>query len=78
MDNGANTISGSGFYLHTKGFNFFDVYMLTGIIHYKFDIYCTVQKHENRPVLYIKSKSKKIFVELIRPYTHYNIFYKLK
>jgi len=53
MDNGANTISGSGFYLHTKGFNFFDVYMLTGVIHYIFDIYCTVQKHENRPVLYI-------------------------
>jgi LAGLIDADG DNA endonuclease family len=58
MDDGANTTSGSGFYLHTKGFEFNEVYLLAGIMHYKFDIYCTVQSHKNRPVLYITSKSK--------------------
>lgn len=59
MDDRANTISGSGFYLHTKWFNFADVYLLIGIIHYKFDIFCTIQNHENRLVLYIYKISKQ-------------------
>jgi LAGLIDADG DNA endonuclease family protein len=78
MDDGGATTSGSGFYLHTKGFSFSDVYYLVGVIHYKFDIICTVQNHENRPVLYITSKYKKKFFDLIRPYFHESMLYKLK
>ena len=78
MDDGGNTSSGSGFYLHTKGFNFYDVYYLVGLIHYKFGINCTVQNHKSRPVIYIKSKSKERFIQLIYPYFHKTMLYKLK
>jgi hypothetical protein len=78
MDDGSNTTSGSGFYLHTKGFSFKDVYFLAGIMHYKFDIYSTVQNHENRPVIYIKAISKSKFFNIIKPYFHESMLYKLK
>jgi LAGLIDADG DNA endonuclease family len=78
MDDGGNTSSGSGFYLHTKGFDFESVYYLVGIIHYKFNIICTVQNHENRPVVYITSKSKKRYINMIEPYFHESLLYKLK
>lgn len=45
MDEGGSTSSGSGFYLHTKGFDFNLVYYLVSIIHYKFNIFCIVQNH---------------------------------
>lgn len=78
MDDGGRTSSGSGFYLHTKGFDFKSVYYLVGILNYKFGIFSTVQNHENRPVIYITSKSKNLFVEMIRPYFHESLLYKLK
>lgn len=78
MDDGSNTTSGSGFYLHSKGFSFKDVYFLAGIMHYKFDIYSTVQNHENRPVIYIKAISKSKFFNIIKPYFHESMLYKLK
>jgi LAGLIDADG DNA endonuclease family len=78
MDDGSNTSSGSGFYLHTKGFSFKEVYFLVGIIHYKFDVYSTVQNHENRPVIYIKANSKNKFINIIEPYFHNSMLYKLK
>lgn len=78
MDDGSSTTSGSGFYLHTKGFSYKDVYLLAGILHYKFNIFVTVQNHENRPVIYIKAESKKKFFSLIKPYFHKSMLYKLK
>lgn len=76
MDDGSNTTSRSGFYLHTKGFSFKDVYLLAGIMHYKFDIYSTTQNHENRPVIYIKAKSKNNFFNIIKPYFNESMLYK--
>jgi LAGLIDADG DNA endonuclease family len=78
MDDGSYTTSGSGYYLHTKGFSFKDVYFLAGILHYKFDIYTTVQNHENRPVIYIKARSKCKFFNIIKPYFHVSMLYKFK
>jgi len=78
IDDGANTTSGLGFYLHTKEFEFSEIYLVAGIIHYKFDIFCTVQNDENRPVLHITAKSKKKFIEIIYPYFHENMTYKLR
>lgn len=78
MDDQGNTSSGSGFYLHTKGFDFYSVYFLVGIIHYKFDNFCTVQNHKNRPVIYIKSKSQNKFIEIVQPFFHESLLYKLK
>lgn len=45
MDDGVYAIL--GLYLHTKGFNFNDVYKLAGILHYNFDLNVTVLSHEN-------------------------------
>jgi hypothetical protein len=78
MDNGGNTWSSSGFYLHTKGFDFGSVYYLAGIIHYKFNNICTIQRHVNRPVLYIRSESKNKFIAMILPYFHESLMYKFK
>jgi len=78
MDDGAKTTGGSGFYLHTKGFTFKEAYLLAGIMHYKFGLFCTVQNHDNRPVIYIRSKSKSQFITIVYPYFHHTLLYKLK
>ncbi|KAF8204409.1 hypothetical protein K438DRAFT_1580080, partial [Mycena galopus ATCC 62051] len=39
----------SGFYFHTKGFTFSDVYLLAGMLHYNFGLHCTVQNHSLSP-----------------------------
>lgn len=65
-----------GFYLHTKGFTFEDVYILAGILHYNFNLIVKVQSHENRPVIYITAKSVDSFKNLIIPYLHPSMYYK--
>ena len=55
MDDGAYAVS--GYYFHTKGFTFLDVYRLAGMLHYKLNLSITVQWDENRPVIYIYIKS---------------------
>jgi LAGLIDADG DNA endonuclease family len=78
MNDGASTTSTSEFYLHTKGFSFRNVYFLIGILHYKFAIYSRIQNYDNRPVIYIKAKSKDKFINIIKPYFHESLLYKLK
>ena len=75
MDDGAYAVS--GYYLHTKGFTFIDVFRLAGMLHYKFNLSITVQSHENRPVIYIKSESRLHFINLIKNYMHPSMMYKL-
>lgn len=77
IDDGAATTKGSGFYLHTKSFTFQEVYKLRRILHYNFNLYCTVQNHTNIPVIYITSASIKNFTKLVKPYFHSSIIYKL-
>jgi hypothetical protein len=74
MDDGAFTSSGC--YLHTKGFTFEDVYKLAGMLHYSFGLIVTVQRHENRPVIYIRAKSLPLFKSLVIPYMHHSMMYK--
>jgi len=62
MDDGAATTKLSGFYLHTKGFTFDEVYLLAGMLHYQFGLVCTVQNHTGHPVLYITSQSMPLFI----------------
>lgn len=52
----------SGFYLHTKGFTYLEVYRLVGMLHYQFSLVCSVQNHEGRPVIYIKVESMNLFL----------------
>jgi len=75
MDDGAYTPS--GFYLHTKGFTFNDVYKLAGMLHYQFGLVVTVQSHQNRPVIYITAYSMPLFRALVQPYFHPFFYYKL-
>lgn len=75
MDDGAATAS--GLYLHTEGFEYKDVYKLAGILHYKFNFDVTVQNHNKKPLLYIKSKSMPLFRSLVMPHMHPTMFYKL-
>nr|YP_009445628.1 hypothetical protein [Tremella fuciformis]YP_010180095.1 hypothetical protein LI453_mgp17 [Auricularia auricula-judae]ATX61905.1 hypothetical protein [Tremella fuciformis]ATX61926.1 hypothetical protein [Tremella fuciformis]ATX61969.1 hypothetical protein [Tremella fuciformis]ATX62037.1 hypothetical protein [Tremella fuciformis]ATX62087.1 hypothetical protein [Tremella fuciformis] len=77
MDDGAATTSRSGFYLHTKGFTFDDVYLLVGMLHYLFGLVCTVQNHKGQPVIYITRKSLPAFISLVRPHFHPSMMYKL-
>jgi len=76
MDDGAKA-GNSGFYLHTKGFTFTDVYKLAGMMHYVFGYTVTVQSHENRPVIYIPSKHLFNFKNLMLPHFHPSMLYKL-
>lgn len=77
MDDGSK--AKSGFYLHTKAFNIEQVYKLVAILHYNFDLDCTVQLHDNKyPVIYIKTKSMNKFKALVTPYFHNELKYKLK
>lgn len=64
-----------GLYLHTKGFTFGDVYKLAGMLHYNFKLNVTVQRHENRPVIYIRANSVALFKTLVNPYMHPSMTY---
>lgn len=76
MDDGA--YAQSGFYLHTKGFTFSEVYMLAGMLHYLFNLNCSVQTHEKKPVIYIKADSMAKFKNLVIPHFHTSMLYKFK
>jgi hypothetical protein len=75
MDDGAK--AQSGFYLHTKAYTFKEVYLLVGILHYNFNLNCTVQTHKNTPVINIKAESMPLFRALVLPYFHPSMTYKL-
>lgn len=77
MDDGA-LATGGGFYLHTKSFTFLEVYKLAGLLHYHFNLTCTVQNHENRPVIYFNAKITKNFKSIVLPYFHKSMLYKFK
>jgi len=76
MDDGAKA-GESGFYLHTKGFTFPDVYKFAGMLHFVFGFVVTVQSHEDRPVIYIPSKDLPKFKALVSPHFHHSMMYKL-
>lgn len=77
MDDGSANTKLSGFYLHTKGFNFKETYLLCGMLHYQFGLKCTVQNHQKMPVIYITSKSVPLFISLVTPHFHPSMMYKL-
>ena len=77
MDDGAPA-GRTGFYLHTKGFTFNECYLLAGMLHYQFGLTCTVQNHENRPVIYITAQSMRTFRAIVTPHFHSTMMYKLQ
>ena len=75
MDDGA--FAKSGFYFHTKGFTFLEVYKLARILHYNFGLECTVQNHSGMPVIYIVANSIPLFVSIVKPHFYSGFLYKL-
>lgn len=57
MDDGSRDSKGYAFNLHTEGYSISEVYLLAGILHYRFNLHCTVQKNKRGPRLYIRAKS---------------------
>ena len=47
------------------------------MLHYKFNLSITVQSHENRPVIYIKSESMPVLRAIVGPFMSTGMLYKL-
>lgn len=77
MDDGAKVTRGSGFYLHTKGFTFSQVYKLVAMLHYQFNLVCSVQSHKGQPVICIRAQSMDLFRSIVEPHFHPQLVYKL-
>jgi hypothetical protein len=75
MDDGSK--HGNSVILCTNGFTFEEVYKLAGMLHYKFGLIITVHNKDNRPVIYIKTKSFQLFKSLVMPHMHSSMYYKL-
>jgi len=77
MDDGYK--SGKGFYFCTESYTLDDNHKLKNILQNKFNLECGIHKHTNGHRLYIKSKSKNLFIELIKPYIipHFNYKFDL-
>jgi hypothetical protein len=75
MDDGAKARSGRC--LQATAYSFNEAYLLAGILHYNFNLDCSVQNHKNTPVINIKAKSMPLFRVIVIPYFHSNMTYKL-
>jgi LAGLIDADG DNA endonuclease family/Cytochrome C oxidase subunit II, transmembrane domain len=76
MDDGA-AAGRTGFYLHTEGFTYQEVFLLIGMLHYQFGLCSTVQKHAGQPMIYITANSMPKFRALVAPHFHPTMMYKL-
>lgn len=74
MDDGS--IAGkSGYMLHTCGFDAKEIYLFINFLKIKYNIIGSLQKYNNS--IYIKSESKNLFRNLIKPYICNSMLYKL-
>lgn len=76
MDDGYK--KGNNFVLCTNSYTFKEVKLLQNILKHNFNIDTSIHKSNlNQPLLYIKSKSSKIFKNLIQPYICNSMRYKI-
>lgn len=79
MDDGSYTSDKNRTYrFSTQSFPFEDQERLLEALKNNFDIDATIQKDRSHYILYIRSKSTKRFVDLIRPYIHPCFSYKIQ
>lgn len=76
MDDGAKL--GSGFTLCTDSYSLTDVELLIKALNDNFNLKCTIHKSKNNYRIYILSKSVDKFKDLVSPYFHDSMKYKLK
>ena len=77
IDDGAASTKGRTLYIHTKGFTFADVYLLAAMLHYNFGLVVNVQRHKDRPVIYVPAASMPLLRYIVQPHMHPSILYKL-
>lgn len=77
MDDGSRDAKGYAFNLHTEGYSIDEAYLLAGMLHYRFNLHCTVQNNKRGPRLYIRAKSLQLFKQLVSPHFHPSMLYKL-
>lgn len=75
MDDG--TKQTSGFILNTQSFSKADNLFLIQILKNKFDLDCSLHKDRDKYKIYIKKNSLPKFKELVAPYFHDSMRYKL-
>jgi hypothetical protein len=75
MDDGSWTPS--GFYFHTEGYTFKECYLLAAMLHYRFGLFSTIQKHEGKPMIKISGKSMSLFRSIVTQHFHQSMLYKL-
>ena len=66
------------FYFHTEAFTFKECYLLAAMLHYRFGLFCTIQKHEGKPIIKIANKSMFLFRSIVIPHFHQSMLYKLR
>lgn len=76
MDDGSWTPS--GFYFHTEGFTFNENYLLAAMLHYRFGLNSTVQRHDGKPMIKIAGKSMPLFRSIVIKHFHQSMLYKLR
>ena len=75
MDDG--TYHGSGVRIATNCFNFSEHCILIKILQNKYNIEASIHKNSNQFQLYIKSKSLPQLINIVLPYFHFSMYYKL-
>jgi hypothetical protein len=79
MDDGS--ADRSGFIFHTNNFSYKEVQLLIKVFKEKFDFYCSIHTKKNKNkipyLIYIKADSLNKFINLVSPYIHNSMKYKL-
>lgn len=76
MDDGC--YAKNGIHLYTNCFSIKDDKLLLKVLKHNFNIEATLQKTSNvGKCIYIKAKSKKLFLKLVTPYVCKSMFYKI-
>jgi anti-sigma regulatory factor (Ser/Thr protein kinase) len=76
MDDGSK--QGGGFYLNTQSFSKGENLFLIKILMDKFKLECTLNNTKGKYIIYIRKQSINLFKELVKPYFHESMLYKLK
>jgi ubiquinol-cytochrome c reductase cytochrome b subunit len=71
------TLKSPGIRIATNCFTKKECEILIEILRYKYNIESSIQKNNDRYQLYIKKESMNVFMDLIKPYFHSSMYYKL-
>jgi hypothetical protein len=77
QDDGSLASRRNGFYFSTNSFTLSEVELLASVLKDKFNLDCTIQKEKSKHRIYIRAKSLPLFRELVTPYFHFSMIYKL-